>query len=393
MDATPSRNSSVTSSTDATVMIDARYLNGRPSGIGRYTRQLIDHLLTLDDELRLRLITHPADPRPFEHRRVHCQTFHSAPNSPATRYLLSRRVDFEGVDLFHSPYNLLPRNLPVPAIFTLHDIMWLIDPAFCSNRFLKKMVSGFFNRLVIPPSVQEADALLTVSHHSRREIEDWFGPRAPDVAVSYNGVDPYFRPLPPHEAWPLLAPFMAPRTQFALIVGQGAPYKNHTAAVRAFLQAFGDDPQMYLVLVRRIYSGPDDELKQLLDDPRLNSRVILLDGVSLPQLRALYAMARLFLFPSLYEGFGLPALEAMACGTAVMASDRGAPDEVCGDAALKVDPTDVDAMAHAMARLHRDDALRRHHQQAGPPRARQFQWRSSAQSVLRTYRRVLQRGD
>ncbi len=391
MDATPSRTSPVTSSTDATVMIDARYLNGHPSGIGRYTEQLINHLLTLDDQLRLSLITHPNRPRPVEHTRVDYQTFHSAPNSPATRYLLRHRLDFEGVDLFHSPFNLLPRDLPVPAIFTLHDIMWLIDPSFCSNRPLKKLVSGFFNRLVIPPSVDEADAILTVSHHSRREIEDWFPNDAEDVAVSYNGVDPYFRPVDPVEAWPLLNDWMAPRTRFALIVGQGSPYKNHPGALRAFIEAFADDPQMYLVMVRRIYSGAHGELRQLLDDPRLNSRVILLDGVTLPQLRALYAMARIFLFPSLYEGFGLPAVEAMACGTAVLTADRGAPAEVCGDAALTVDPDDIPAMAEAMRRLDENDDLRHHFQQAGPPRARQFQWRSSAQTVLETYRRVLQR--
>ncbi len=377
------------STTDACVMIDARYLNGKSSGIGRYTEHLIRHLLELDDGLRLRLVTHWRRPRPIEHERVTHQTFLGAPNSLSTRFFLSRRIDFDGVDLFHSPFNVLPANLPVPAIFTLHDIMWIIDPSLCTSKLWKKAVTGSFYRTFIPHSVRQAAAILTVSQNSQRSIAKEFPDAEKRIDVTYNGVESFFRPMPPEEAWPKLAQWLVPKSRFVLAVGQGTPYKNHVGAVRAFLKAFGDDPHVYFVMVRRLHGRANAELRALLDDPRLNSRVIALDYISAEQLRALYSMATVFLFPSLYEGFGLPAVEAMACGTATVTSDRGAPAEVCADGAVGVDPTDISEIADALRRLFDDDSYRARVEKRGVNRADDFGWRDCAQRALSVYRRVL----
>ena len=378
-----------TSTTDACVMIDARYLNGSHSGIGRYTEQLIRHLVALDDTLRLRLITDPRRPRPMRHERIDHQTFWAAPNSLSTRHLLARRIDFSGVDLFHSPFNILPAGLPVPAVFTLHDIMWLLDPGLCTSKQWKRWVTGSFYRTFIPHSAREAAAILTVSEHSRGDIEAWFPEVKGRVAVSPNGISNDFRPVPPARGWPLINQWLPPRSRFALIVGQGTPYKNHAGALRAFVEALADDPDTYFVMVRRLHGRGDAELKELMADPRLNSRVIPLNYVSFEQLQALYSLATAFLFPSLYEGFGLPALEAMACGTAVVASDRGAPAEVCGDGAVLVDPDDTDQMAHALRRLFYDDEYRHQVEARGLRRAGSFRWENTAREALNLYRRVL----
>lgn len=376
-------------STDGCVMIDARYLNGKASGIGRYTGHLIRHLLAIDDRLRLELITARSQPTPIEHDRVHCQTFFAPPNSLSTRFLLSRQVDFEGVDLFHSPFNVLPADLPVPAVFTLHDIMWLIDPWFCTSKLWKRWVTGTYYRTLIPRSVRESEAILTVSDHSRRAITDRFPDAADRVDVTYNGIDPFFRPIPPAEGWPELAKWLSPKSRFVLIVGQGTPYKNHIGALRGFIEAFADDPDVYLVMVRRLHGRADAALRSLLDDPRLNSRIIQLDYVSNIELRALYSMATAFLFPSLYEGFGLPALEAMACGTPVVSSDRGAPAEVLSDGAVLVDPTAPKAIAAGLRRLFSDAEFCEKMAQKGLQRSRQFQWKDCARRALTTYRQLL----
>ncbi len=378
-------------STNARVMIDARYLNGNASGIGRYTEHLIRHLLDVDDRLRLALITDRRRPRPIEHERVDCQTFYGAPNSLSTRFLLSRCVDFSGVDLFHSPFNVLPSKLPVPAIFTLHDIMWLIDPSYCTSKRWKRLITGTYYRTLIPRSVREAAAILTVSQHSRQAIAARFPDAEKRIDVTYNGVDPFFRPVPPGEGWPLLNQWLVPKSRFVLVVGQGTPYKNHVGALRAFVKAFGDDPHTYFVMVRRLHGGADAELQQILDDRRLNSRVIQLDYVSAAQLRALYSLATVFLFPSLYEGFGLPAVEAMACGTAVVSSDRGAPAEICADGARLVDPEDTGAIADALQQLFDNPKIRKRLEQRGRRRAQRFGWRFCAHRALLMYRRVLSR--
>lgn len=377
------------SHTDATVMIDARYISGQTSGIGRYTQHLIEEMLELDSGIQLELITHPSRPEPFDSPRVSCQTFGAAPNSLRTRFLLSRSVDFDGVDLFHSPFNILPANLEVPSVFTLHDIMWLLDTSYCTDSWWRKLVTGTFYRQLIPRSMDQATRVLTVSDHSRQSIEDYFPDMRGRVHVTYNGVDPFFRPMNPEKGWPLLSKWLTPRSRFVLVVGQGSPYKNHDGALAGFIEAFRDDPDVYFVLVRRLTRGPASRLRQLMADPDVASRIIQLDYVSGDELRALFSLAHVFLFPSHYEGFGLPALEAMSCGTPVVTSNQGAPAEVAGPAALTADPKSPVEIAQALRRLFEDDELWHKQRQRGLEHARTFTWRRCARDTLDVYRQVL----
>jgi glycosyltransferase involved in cell wall biosynthesis len=376
--------------TDACVMLDARYISDQSSGIGRYTENLIEQLLALDSGLRLELITHPSRPRPFESPRVSCQTFAAAPNSLRTRFRLAHHVDFDGVDLFHSPFNILPSGVDVPCLFTLHDIMWLLDASYCTDSWWRKIVTGTFYKQLIPRSVDEATRILTVSHNSRRSIEEYFPEVAGRVHVTYNGVDPFFRPTSSEEGWPLLSKWLPPKSRFVLVVGQGSPYKNHAGALAGFIEAFRDDPQVYFVLVRRLTRGPASRLRRLMADPDVASRIIQLDYVSGEELRALYSQAHAFLFPSLYEGFGLPALEAMSCGTPVVTSNYGAPGEVCGPAALTVDPESPDQIAGALRQLFDDDELWQAQRKRGLEHAQNFNWRQCALDTLDVYRKTLE---
>ncbi len=371
-------------------MIDARYIRTQHSGIGRYTEQSIHEILKLAPELRVHLITHPEAPEPFaDNPRVTHTVFDAAANSIATRRALGKIVNAHAPQLFHSPFNFLPSGLDAPAIFTLHDIMWLMNPAFCTESKLRRVVQGSFYGHVIPRSIQEANQLLTVSHHSREAIEAHFPQTEGKVHVSYNGLDPFFVPLPEDEAWSLISRHIPPRRKFILVVGQGSPYKNHAGALDGFLRAFEHDPDIYFVLVRRFTRGPSRELARLMRSPALNTRLITLEYLSMLELRALYSAAQCFLFPSLYEGFGLPPLEAMACGTPVVTSQFGAPAEVCGPAAQLVDPHDPDSIAHGLLRVMNDDAHRQDLIERGLAHARTFTWRRCAEQILHAYRRTL----
>ena len=371
------------------VMIDARYLRAHTSGIGRYTEHIVRHLLALDDQLELELITHPTRPEPIEHERVRCQMFRAAPNSLGTRWRLARAIDLRGAELFHSPFNILPAGIEAPCVFTLHDIMWLLDPSYCTDSALRRLIQGTFYGQLIPRSVEQAARIMTVSDHSRQAIEERFPEVAGRVHVTYNGLDPFFYPVPEDEAWAEISALVPPRRRFVLVVGQGSPYKNHAGALAGFLEAFRHDPQVYFVLVRRFERGPARRLKQLMEDPALNSRLISLEYVTGPQLRALYSAASCFLFPSLYEGFGLPPLEAMACGTPVLTSDRGAPAEVSGPGAVCVDPEDPEAIGAALRRLLEDPDHHAQVRRRGLAHAATFTWRRCAEQVLQTYRQTL----
>lgn len=377
------------SSTHARVMIDARYLRTHTSGIGRYTEHLVRELLAIDDALELELVTHPERPEPFTHPRVRSVTFPAPANSLRTRFALARKVDMSHVDLFHSPFNILPGALPVPAVFTLHDIMWLIDPAYCTDSLARRAITGTFYRSLIPRSVAQAERVMTVSHHSREAIEDRFPSMRGRVHVTYNGLDPFFHVLPEHEAWATISRIVQPRSRFVLVVGQGSPYKNHAGALGGFLEAFADDPDVLFVMVRRFQRGPAHELGALMRDPRVASRIITLDYVTGEELRALYNCAAAFCFPSFYEGFGLPPLEAMACGTPVVTSDVGAPAEVCGDAAARVDPHDRHAIGQALRRVLYDDEHAADLRARGLAHAATFTWRRAAAAALSTYRLAL----
>ncbi|MEZ4459298.1 MAG: glycosyltransferase family 1 protein [bacterium] len=381
--------------TDACVMLDARYVGPHTSGIGRYTQNLIDEVLRTDDGLRMALICDPAEPYAGMQNhpnkdRLSFQSYGAEPNSLRTRFVMPSKLDFTGVDLFHSPFNILPGKLSVPATFTLHDIMWLLDANFCTDVLWRKVVTGTFYKQLIPRSVAQAKYLMTVSHASREAIEAYFPQTRGRVFVTYNGVDPFFSPMDRDEAWPLLAKWLERETPFVLVVGQGSPYKNHASALAAFLEAFGDVPEVKFVIVRRLSRGATSELHELMAHPKLKGRVVQLEHVTGDQLRALYSMAFSFLFPSIYEGFGLPALEAMACGTPVITSNFGAMAEVGGEAAVLVDPHNRTSIAEGLRKLWDDRVLWEASQSAGLARAAEFTWARCAQQALEVYRMMLE---
>lgn len=373
---------------NACVMLDARYLQNKTSGIGRYTENVISELLALDPTLSLKLITHPERPRPIEHERVSCQRFGAAPNSLQTRFGLARAADFRGVDLFHSPFNILPARLPVPATFTLHDIMWLLDPRFCTDSRLGLLVTGTFYRELIPRAAAEARQVMTVSATSQRAIEDYFPELAGRVHVTYNGLDPFFHMRPAVEGWGHVTPLLGGKKRYILVVGQGSPYKNHSGALAGFLHAFRDDPDMHLVLVRRFTRGKQGDVQEIMRDPALARRIIHLPYVTGEQLRALYGCAETFLFPSLYEGFGLPPLEAMAQGAPTIIADIEPMRTVGGSGAQRFDGRDAGALAALMAALIEDDTLHAQWVARGRAWASRFTWEATAGATLEVYERV-----
>ncbi|MFB6263490.1 MAG: glycosyltransferase family 4 protein, partial [Bradymonadaceae bacterium] len=323
-----------------------------------------------------------------DHRRVTCTAFAAPPNSLRTRFALGRWFDFEGIDLFHSPFNILPADLPVPAVFTLHDIMWLINHRYCTQIWWKKLIDGTFFKTLIPKSVDDAERVLTVSEYSRDAIESWFPEKEGRVHVAYNAVDDVFQPMSAEEGWPLISKYL-PRSRFVLVVGQGAPYKNHAGALEGFIEAFEDDPETYFVLIRRSIASGASRLRELMDHPTVGPRIVSLQYVDFEELRAFYSLARTFLFPSLYEGFGLPQLEAMACGTPVVTSITGAPAEVGGDAAVTVDPESPAEIGAALSRLAYDEEFYARRRRRGLERAAEFTWERCARNTLDVYRRTV----
>lgn len=271
------------------------------------------------------------------------------------------------VDVIHYPLTVpVPRAAGLPSVVTLHDLQHLELPDFFSRAEL------LYRRFAYEGAARRADVVVTISSHARDMIVSRLGVDSSRVVVAPHGVD-HARFVPAGDDRPLLAPLGLP-SRFIVYPANLWPHKNHSR----LLQALAQVPDVSLVLC----GNPYDRLDALMAEASalgVRERVRHLGFVSHEVVPALLRDARAMVFPSLFEGFGQPPLEAMACGCAVASSVRGALGEVCSGAVLELDPLDVDSIAAAMARLASDDALVADLRARGPERAGAFTWARSAE--------------
>jgi glycosyltransferase involved in cell wall biosynthesis len=283
---------------------------------------------------------------------------------------------FPGVDLFHATDHLLPYFRRIKSVFTLHDLIFLFHPE------THKPLNRWFLTLMMPRFLRAADAVIAVSECTKRDAIRFYGIPEEKITVIYEGVNPRFRPASPEAIAAVRARYNLPE-HFILYVGTIEPRKNLTALLEAFHHLLATH-DLRLVFVGKkgwLYEGFFRRLREL----GLEDRVIFTGYVPDEDLPAIYSAADLFVFPSLYEGFGLPVLEAMACGTPVVCSNTSCLPEVAGDAALLVDPADVRALAGAMERALTDEALRVTLRARVMGKARGFTWEQAAQKTLMVY--------
>jgi glycosyltransferase involved in cell wall biosynthesis len=294
---------------------------------------------------------------------------------------LPRAAARASVDLIHAPAYTAPFWAGVPVVLTIHDVSYERHPEWYPYR-RDWMRRAFYRR-----SARAAARILTVSSFSASEICAAYAIAPDRVTVAPLGVDPAFGPADPAVSCELPAGVTTP---FLLHVGDMHERRNLAMLVDALFEArrhFGALPAMSLVLVGSD-RGVGDALCRIARAMGTPEAVVLLGGVSEDRLRTLYQCATALVYPSMYEGFGLPLIEAMASGTPVIASSAASIPEVVGDAALMLDPTDAASWADAIVRVVNDEGLRGRMREAGLRRASQFTWRRTAQLTLDVYRRA-----
>ena len=286
-----------------------------------------------------------------------------------------------GCGLLHLPAGLGPITGSFPAVVTVHDVMPIRFP---------EMFRPWYRRyagVVTPRLARRARAVITVSHAAKAEIVELFQIPPDVVTVVPHGVDPVFRPLVPDDplAVDVRGRYDLPR-DFVLAVGEIGPRKNLPRLVEA-LRALRSRPRLGEIAL--VHTGPDgwrpEEVTRAVRDLDLGDVVRFLGYVPLEELRVLYGLARVFVYPSLWEGFGIPVLEAMACGCPVVTSEVSSLPEVAGDAAVLVDPTSVEDIARGIAAVWDDDGLRACLVERGRARAGQFSWARSARETVAVY--------
>jgi len=365
------------------IAIDARKLHDY--GIGTYVRNLLRQLARLDGDNEYIAVCRPDD---MGFVRSLGENFLAVaetapPYSIREQFTLPMALRRTRADLFHAPHYVLPPLTPCRSVVTIHDLIHLRFPEYLPNR-----LAYSYARAMIWSAIRRADRVLTVSEASKRDILRFFNVSAGKVEVVPNAIDDRFG-IPPtdeevaqvRERYQLQAPFL-------LYAGNIKPHKN----LERLIEAFGDVRRRGFDRLKLLIIGDQvtkyATLRHAVHRCKLHTHVRFFGFVPDRMLAVLYRLADAFVFPSLYEGFGLPPLEAMACGTPVVTSNVSSLPEVVGDAALLVDPYDTRAIADALERVLSDEALRRDLVARGLERAKEFSWERSVRRIREVYAEV-----
>jgi glycosyltransferase involved in cell wall biosynthesis len=363
-------------------IIDARYVAPKPSGIGRYVEALLERLPLLAPDARFELWTHPERPRPVSFPNVTCTPVR-APADGLRTLLAPRRLGrIEPDDVIHFPFSLLAPRLPCPSVVTIHDLMWLEQPELVDARPLIRRVRQRYYQQGMRWAMHHATRIIAVSEATASRIRAVSPKSAERIVVTHNAVDPHFRAsADPAAAAARAHAVVGSAAPYYLVVGKNEPYKAHELAIAAFARAKGPDDQ--LVLIQR--TGAGERLAKLAKKLGVAARVRFVPNVTLDDLVALLQSARALIQPSLVEGFGIPVLEAMACGCPVVTSDTPALVEVVGGAGLHAAVGDAEALAGALRRSN-EPGVREQLVGRSLVRARDFDWDRTARTTLDVYR-------
>ena len=365
------------------------------SGVGQYVLALTRALLSCADQHEFTLYVLEEDRALFDFARDRMR-LETVPerHRPATRNIawhhreLPALVREHGLHVLHVPsYRRMLWPRPCALVATIHDLAPFRVP---KKYDLLRMIYG---RVVVRQLAHRQDHIIAVSRDTARDIARYFRVPSSRVSVIHNGLDhARFTPAGRADASALLAQRHGLHPPFFLYVARlEHPAKNHARLIAAFNRFKTERPSPWQLVL----CGSDWHGAEIVHDLARRSPyaqdIRLLGFVPDRDLPTWYRAATVMVYPSLFEGFGLPPLEAMACGCPVLASSIGAVSEVCGDAAAKADPLDVADLTRQLSRLAHDEALREQLRHAGLARAREFDWRRTATATLNVYARAVQR--
>ncbi len=336
----------------------------RSSGIGTYLRALRDRLRA-DPGVALREV-----------------------DAGVPIYTLREQLALPGraraLDLFHAPHYNAPLAAPCPLVVTIHDLAHLVFPAMFPEPAARAYAHAMFRA-----AVARARRLIAVSAFTRDELRRVLGVDPGRVTVIHHGLDPRWSPGAPTAAERRGLRRLGVGERYVLYVGNVKPHKNVLGLVEAFGALTGRREQLVIAGQRAAFRHGVDDLAGALRRSPARDRIVATGALPCDRIRALYRGATAVVLPSLYEGFGLPVLEAMACGAPVIASDRASIPEVADDAAVLLDATVPDQLAAALERVLDDATLRRRLAARGLRRAAQFSWTRAAQAHVAVYREVV----
>ncbi len=368
------------------IAIDARKL--RDFGIGTYIRNILIELSRRDQATEYVVLCRPDD---LESGEVLGRNFRMVPEtaptySVAEQFRIPLALARERVQLVHEPHYVLPPAIRCRSVVTIHDCIHLMFPQYLPSR-----LAFAYAKASMWSATRTADRVLTVSEASKRDILRFFDIPPERVEVIYNAIDERFLGAADPTRMDLTRQRYQLDHPFVLYVGNIKPHKNVERLVEAFALARRHAPDDLKLIIIGDELSKYPVLRQSVHRHKLDKHVRFLGFQPQETLAAFYRLARAFVFPSLYEGFGLPPLEAMACGTPVVTSNVSSLPEVAGGAALLVDPYDAEAIAGGIVSAVTDEAVRHDLIAKGLARAHDFSWKQSVAKIHEIYMEVANR--
>ncbi len=377
-------------------ILDARTAVPHFPGIGRYVSNLAPALTPLltDGESLTILETPTASAR--GDTSISAPDLDRAPRPPITTVtapvtpfdirqqwripFLLKRLRADGAALYHSPYYIMPYRTGLPTLLTFYDVIPLKFPQSVPTR------ARLFFRLAASLALRAADRVAAISNAARSDLVSYFPVPASKVSVTPLGAGPEYRPRTASQANRVRQKYHLPN-EFLLYLGINKPHKNLPTLIDAYAQiASRHAPPL---VIAGAWDNRYPQPKQRAARHQLGDAVRFLGPVDERDLPALYSAATLFVFPSLYEGFGLPVLEAMACGTPVTCSNTASLAEVTSEAALLFDPHSTAEIRDALAELIEDGSQRARRSEQGLAQAGRYSWQATAAATLQCYRQLL----
>lgn len=291
-----------------------------------------------------------------------------------------------GVDVLHCTSNTAPMFLPMPLVLTLHDVIFMERTTGKNTSSNYQKFGNLYRKWLVPKIIGKCKSIVTISEVEKANIIKVLGLPADAVTVVHNGVSGRFGIKPSEEILKEVRNDLGLTNDFFLFLGNVEPRKNVNNTVRAFVAFAEKNDKIKLVITGIKAAFVEDILAKIGKESMLN-RFVFAGFVSENVLLALYAQAKLFLYPSLREGFGLPILEAMSFGTPVVTSNISAMPEVAGDAAFLVNPYLVEEIAAGMQTAYENESLRKEKIVLGYLRPNMFTWQNAAEKMLRIYQK------
>lgn len=317
----------------------------------------------------------------------HVNTFSSFSYADWEQIGLISKVKKEKIDLLHCTANTAPLNSPVPLIVTIHDIIYLEQIDFKGTSY--QNLGNLYRRFIVPKIAEKSKLVLTVSEYERGNIVKRLNLPEEKVKVLYNGVGVQFNNRYSKEEVEHFRQKYALPSQFIMFLGNTAPKKNTPNVIKAYVDFFLQSPNRIPLVLLDYKKELVSKILNEVNQPELLSEFVFPGYIPYREIPLMYNAAALFLYPSLRESFGLPILEAMACGVPVITSNTSSMPEVAGDAAELIDPFNYKALSAAMGQILANEDLRNRNKEKGLQRAKKFTWKASAEELRHIYETIV----